>query len=60
MKKITWELIPFPKGRKPISTKWVFRIKRHVIGKVDKYKITLVVKGFFQIHGINFEETLPL
>ncbi len=30
MKKNTLEFIPFPKGRKPISTKWGSRIKRHV------------------------------
>jgi hypothetical protein len=60
MKNNTWELIPFPKGRKPISTKWVFRIKRNVIREINKYKARLVPKGFFQIHGINFEKTLSL
>jgi hypothetical protein len=60
MKRSTWKLIPFPKGRKPISTKWVFKIKRNVIGEIDKYKARLVAKGFSQIQGINFEETLPL
>ncbi len=31
----TWSLVPLPKGRKPISCKWVFKIKHGVHGEVE-------------------------
>jgi hypothetical protein len=34
-------LVPLPKGRKPISCKWVFKIKRGVDGEVEHYKVDL-------------------
>jgi hypothetical protein len=30
-----WSLVPLPKGRKPISYKWVFKIKHGVDGEVE-------------------------
>jgi histone deacetylase 1/2 len=32
----TWSLVPLPKGRKPISCKWVFKIKHGVHGEMVK------------------------
>ncbi len=37
----TWSLMPFPKGRKPISCKWVFKIKHGVDGEIKRYKALL-------------------
>jgi hypothetical protein len=34
----TWPLVPLPKGRKPISCKWMFKIKHGVDGEVECYK----------------------
>lgn len=42
---------------KPLKTKWVFRIKPNEDGKPSKYKARLVVKGFLQKYGIDYEET---
>jgi hypothetical protein len=42
----TWSLVPLPKGRKPISCKWVFKIKHGVHGEVERYKARLVARGF--------------
>lgn len=44
----TWYLVKLPPGKKPISCKWVFKIKHHVDGSVERYKARLVVKGFTQ------------
>ncbi|KAL9997723.1 putative RNA-directed DNA polymerase [Helianthus debilis subsp. tardiflorus] len=52
----TWELVP-PSHHKPIGCKWVFRIKRHPDGSIDKYKARLVAKGFLQEHGKDYFET---
>ncbi len=44
----TWSLVPLPKGRKPISCKWVFKIKHGVDGEVEIYKTKLMEKSFAQ------------
>ncbi len=53
----TWTLVPLPKGRKPISCKWVFKIKHGVDGEVERYKDRLVARGFTQTFGVNYNET---
>lgn len=39
----------------PLSTKWVFRVKAGADGL--RYKARLVVRGFMQIEGVDFDET---
>ena len=41
-----WDLVPLPKGVKPIGCKWIFKTKRNSKGDVDIYKACLVAKGF--------------
>lgn len=36
--------------------KWVYNTKCNVEGNVDKHKAILVVKGYKQKHGIDYEE----
>jgi Reverse transcriptase (RNA-dependent DNA polymerase) len=52
----TYELVQLPKGRKALRNKWVFKLKRDGNGELMKYKARLVVKGFGQKQGIDFEE----
>ena len=56
-KNDTWELVPRPKNKNVIGTKWVFRNKLNEDGQVTRYKARLVCKGYAQIEGIDFEET---
>ena len=53
----TWELVELPAGRKPISCKWVFKVKHDETGKVERFKGRLVAKGFLQKYGIDYDET---
>jgi hypothetical protein len=56
-KNDTWELVPRPKDKNVIGTKWVFRNKLDENGQVTRNKAILVCKGYAQIEGIDFEET---
>ncbi|GJW10520.1 ribonuclease H-like domain-containing protein [Tanacetum coccineum] len=40
-----------------IRNKWIYKIKYKSSGDIDRYKARLVVKGFNQKEGINFDET---
>jgi hypothetical protein len=52
----TWKLVPRPKNRKIIKTKWVHKIKKND-DKSLEYKSRFVAKGFEQIYGIDYNET---
>ncbi len=55
----TWEVMPLPKGRKPVDCKWIFKYsyKYSEDGVVNWYKARLVAKGFSQQYGIDYLET---
>ena len=53
----TWNLKDLPRDKKAIGCKWVFRIKRHPNGDIDKFKARLVAKGLTQRAGVNYFET---
>jgi hypothetical protein len=52
-----YEVVPRPKGRKIIGSKWVFRVKCGPDGAIQKYKARVVAQGFTQVEGIDFDET---
>ncbi|MCO5580873.1 hypothetical protein L7F22_034745 [Adiantum nelumboides] len=56
-KNHTWDLVDLPTGKKPIGTKWIFKVKRKQDGTVDRYKARLVAKGYAQQKDIDYDET---
>lgn len=52
----TWTLTDLPAGRRAIGLKWVFKVKRDEHEAVAKYKARLVVKGYAQKQGIDYDE----
>ncbi|KAI3770877.1 hypothetical protein L6452_02025 [Arctium lappa] len=44
-RNMVWDLIPLPKGKSVIGTKWVFRNKKDESGVVVRNKARLVAKG---------------
>ena len=54
MSNQTWELAELPPGKKALHNKWVYRIKEHDGNK--RYKERLVVKGFQQKEGVDYNE----
>eukprot|EP00253_Pinus_taeda_P025209 PITA_25209 len=56
-KNNTWELVPRPKDKNVIGTKWIFKNKLNENGEVIRNKARLVCKGYAQQEGIDFQET---
>jgi reverse transcriptase-like protein len=55
-----YEIVPWPKERKVIGSKWIFHIKHGPDGAVQKYKAQVVTHSFTQIEGVNYDETFIL
>jgi len=53
----TWHLVPAPRGKNIIGSKWVYKVKRKADGTIDRYKAHLVAKGYKQRYGIDYEDT---
>jgi hypothetical protein len=57
IKNDVWEIVPRPKSKDVVSSKWLFKIKHVVDGSIEKYKARFVARGFSQKEGIDYEET---
>ena len=55
-KNETWELVDPPLRCRPISLKWVYKVKRDEHDAIVKHKARLGARGFVQHEGIDFEE----
>jgi len=53
----TWTLCPRPPHCHVIHNKWVYKIKRHVDGSIERFKARLAAKGFEQQFGVDYTET---
>ncbi|CAI7880950.1 unnamed protein product [Closterium sp. NIES-54] len=56
MENETWTLTNFPPGRKALGCTWVLRVKTDAEGRLERRKTRLVIKGFQQREGIDFQE----
>ena len=52
-----WELVELPEGRKPVGSKWVFKLKTNADGSVERCKAHLVAQGYSQKEGLDYDET---
>ncbi|KAJ0496011.1 putative RNA-directed DNA polymerase [Helianthus annuus] len=54
-KNKTWVLVKLPPDKRALQNKWVFRVKEEHDGS-KRYKARLVVKGFQQKKGVDYDE----
>nr|GEZ72677.1 Gag-Pol polyprotein [Tanacetum cinerariifolium] len=52
-----WELVSSPDGIKPLTLKWLFKNKHDEENTVIRNKTHLVMRGYRQEEGIDFEES---
>jgi hypothetical protein len=48
MKNDIWEIMPRPKEKSVVTSKWVYKIKHATDRSVEKYKARFVARGFSQ------------
>ena len=53
----TWQLVEKLKDKEIIGVKWIYRVKYHSNGRVQRLKARLVAKGYSQQSGVDFHET---
>ena len=59
-KNHTWDLVTLPPGKSVVGCKWIYKIKTHSNGSIERYKTCLIVKSFTQDYGVDYEETFTL
>jgi hypothetical protein len=57
IKNDVWEIVPGPKRKDLVSSKWLYKIKHDVDGSIEKYKARFVASRFSQKECIDYEET---
>jgi hypothetical protein len=58
MKNDVWDIVPRPEGKFVVTSKWIYKIKHTTDGSIEKHKTRFVARGFSQVEGIDYEETL--
>ena len=52
-----WTLVDLPDDRQDIENKWIFKKKTDAGGNVTIYTARLIAKGFWQVQGVDYDET---
>ena len=57
MNNDVWEVVPRPKGKYMVTSRWLYKIKYVSDGSIEKYKVIFVARVFSQVEGVNYDET---
>lgn len=55
-----WEEVPRPTYKSIVGLRWIFKVKKETDGIIGKYKAIFVAMGYYQVDGIDYEETFSL
>ena len=58
MNNEAWEVVPRPKDKSLITSKWLYKIKHGVDGSVEEYKARFIAHGFSQKERLEYYEVL--
>ena len=56
LKNDVLEVVPRPKDKSSVSSKWIFKTKHSTDGSIENFKAIFVARGFSQKEGIDYEE----
>ena len=56
MKNDVWDVVPRPKDKSVVTSKWLYKIKHGADGSVENYKAKFVARGFSQKEGIEYDD----
>lgn len=59
MKNDIWEVMPRPKDKSVVTSKWIYKIKHGADGSVEKHKARFVGRGFSQ-KEVDYDEIFAL
>ena len=57
IKNDVWEIVPRPKDKSVVSSKWIYKTKHSADGSIEKYKERFIARGFSHKEGIDYEDT---
>ena len=46
IKNDVWEIVPRPKDKSVVSSKWIYKTKHSKNGSIEKYKEIFIAHGF--------------
>ena len=56
MKNDVWDVVPRPKDKAVVTSKWLYKIKHGSDGSVEKFKERFVARGFSEKEGIDYDD----
>ena len=56
-KRKCWKVVKIPKHRKLVKSKFIFKLKRDEKGKITRFNVRLVARGFSQEKGADYGQT---
>lgn len=52
-----WDLTTLVPWKKPVGSKWVYKLKIKADGSVERFKARLVAKGYNHVEGLDYKES---